>query len=425
MSALRSPAAEWVPLERHAVQVKAFGELAPISRLGGQGRVHRPTQMPVELGGGPVVVKLYRRAVPVATARVLVDMVGWSRSLAPEERLRLHRLAAWPLAVVNSGLMPVGIAMPDVAGRFAAPFVMPSGRREGVLLALEHLLGPDDYLQMRGLDVRLDTVTRARVAERISEALGYLHRHAIVVSDVAPSNLLVGFGAAGPSVCFIDCDSMVFRGRQALEPVETGDWNMPAAFAERPSARAADAYKLGLIVLRLFARSHDARELEPHLGHVPAELRGLLTRALDRDAANRPPAGEWQRALSEQLAGGGLGERYPGPASPARVPSTYTPAPPARAWAARAPTARAPAAAAAATALTPRAAGPVWLRPAVVALWLVAGTAVLALILSRLFAAALPSQDGGPSPASFSTPRPAYQFYYNPPVIQGPGAQVP
>ena len=104
--------------------------------------------------------------------------------------------------------------MRDVSARFAAPFVMPSGRRESVLLTLEHLLGTDAYLQMRGLGVRLDTFTRAEVAERICDALAFLHRHAIVASDIAPNNLLVAFGAGDePEVCFIDCDSMVFHGR--------------------------------------------------------------------------------------------------------------------------------------------------------------------------------------------------------------------
>ena len=191
---------------------------------------------------------------------------------------------------------------------------MPSGRRERVLLTLEHLLGTDAYLQMRGLGVRLDTFTRAEVAERICDALAFLHRHAIVASDIAPNNLLVAFGAGDePEVCFIDCDSMVFHGRQALASVQTGDWEIPAAFAESPGTRAADAYKLGLVVLRLFARSHDARAAGPHLQHVPAELRGLLARSLAADAVNRPPAGEWQRALRGALADGRLNERYPGP----------------------------------------------------------------------------------------------------------------
>jgi serine/threonine protein kinase len=154
---------------------------------------------------------------------------------------------------------------------------------------------------------------RTAVAERVSGALAFLHRHGIVASDIAPNNLLVGFAGGRPEVCFIDCDSMVFHGRQALPQVETADWQIPLRFSEPPRTRAADAYKLGLMMLRLYARAHDARALAPHVRHVPAELRELLARSLSPAAANRPPAGEWQRGLRQALSDGGLNERYPGP----------------------------------------------------------------------------------------------------------------
>ena len=390
------------PLERHAVQVEAFGGLEAVSRLGGQGRVYRPAAVPAELLPGPVVVKVYRQPPSVLAAGVLGEMVAWRRSLGVEERARLGRVAAWPLMVVYSGLVPVGIALEDVSDRFAAPFVMPSGRRERVLLALEHLLGEDAYLELRGLGVRLDTEMRARVAERVCGALGHLHRHGIVVSDIAPSNLLVAFSSGGPSVCFIDCDSMVFRGRQALAPVETGDWNMPASFSEPPSTRASDAYKLGLVMLRLFARSHDARAVEPHVRHLPSDLRPLLVRALDADAFNRPATGEWQLALRQALARGDLDVRYPGPPPRVRAvagaPARPTAPAPVRAAAPVAPAAYRP----------PRtASGPMWLRPAVVVLWLLAGTAVFALILSRLFAAAVPQWQSDPAARAPAV----YQYY--------------
>ena len=307
-------------LAGHSVALEAFGELEAISRPGGQGRVHRPNEAPPELGPGPIVVKLYRRQPPADAALVLSEMAAWGDLLDPDERARLRAHAAWPLAVVTAGRAAVGIAMEDVGTRFSAPFLMPSGKRERVLLALEHLLGADDYLQLRGLDVRLDTTMRARVAERVSAALAFLHRRAIVVSDLAPSNLLVAFAGGWPEVCFIDCDSMVFRGRQALTSVETGDWNIPGGFGEPPGTRAADAYKLGLVVLRLFARSHDARAAGAHLRYVPVEVRDLLYRSLDADAVDRPPAGEWQRALGELLARGGLNERFPGPVPRRRGP---------------------------------------------------------------------------------------------------------
>ncbi len=426
--------------ERRSLGVQEFGELVPISRFGGQGRVYRPALVPAGLGAGPMVVKLYRRAPPAGAEQVLMEMVAWGHLLSDEPRETLQRVAAWPLAIVRRGEVAAGVVMRDVSGRFSAPFVMPSGRRDSVLLTLEHLLGADDFLQMRGLGVRLDTFSRTEVAERICDALAFLHRHAIVASDIAPNNVLIAFGAGDePEACLIDCDSMVFHGRQALTAVQTGDWELPAAYGESPNTRAADAYKLGLVVLRLFARSHDARAAGPYLQYVPAELRRLLVRALDADAVNRPPAGEWQRALRGLLADGRLNERYPGPAPTPRVVVRRAPAAPspeaavvrapggaaravapgafARAAGAAAPGAFVRAAGAAAPALQFN--GALWLKRAVVVAWIVAGTAVLLLVLSRLFAAAVPVPDAGNAGAgsqsqfgSGANSPYIYQYYY-------------
>src|SRR3984885_10964997 len=301
-----------------AVRLEDLGELVPVPRAGGQGRVYRPQFVPASLGPGPFLVKRYRRAPPPGAGRVLSDMVAWGRSLPGDAWL--HAITAWPLAVVHAGSQPVGIVMRDVSSRFAVPFVMPSGRRERVLLTLEHLLGADGYLELRGLGIRLDTLHRAQVAERVSGGLDFLHRHGIAAGDIAPNNLLVTFaGAGGPAVCFIDCDSMAFRGRSPLESVQTGDWDVPLEFDEPPGTRAADVYKLGLVILRLFARSHDARALAPNLRYVPVELRDLLYRALGDVAVRRPAAGEWQRALRGLLSDRRLNERYPGPAPAPRM----------------------------------------------------------------------------------------------------------
>jgi hypothetical protein len=179
---------------------------------------------------------------------------------------------------------------------------------------------------------------------------------------------------------------------------------MPTGFAEPASARAADAYKLALLVLRLFARSHDARALGPYARYVPVELRSLLARGLERDVANRPPAGEWQLALSGLIARPDLNERYPGPAPPVRTVPPARPAP--VGGAERAPVASG-LARSALSASPARPAG-AWLRPAVAAMWLIAGTVVLVLLLSRLFAAAVPAQGAG---RFEGTPQGGYQNY--------------
>jgi hypothetical protein len=403
------------------VRLEDLGKLVAVSRVGGQGRVYRPELAPASLGPEPVVVKLYRRAPPAGAARVLAEMVAWGRSLPREQQARLYAIAAWPLAVVHTGPRAVGIIMRDVSGRFAVPFVMPSGRRERVLLTLEHMLGADGYLELRGLGVRLDTTRRAEVAERASAGLAFLHRQGIAVSDIAPNNLLLAFGGM-TEVCFIDCDSMAFQGRSALRCVQTADWDLPPAFDEPSDTRAADAYKLGLIVLRLFARSHDARAPAAHLRYVPVELRDLLYRSLGAAAVNRPAAGEWQRALGGLLAEGRLDERYPGPApAPLLAPTAAAPAEALASRTARVVLAAAPSAPArarAAPAVPARAvasasspAAGLWLRRTVVALWIVAGSVALLVVLSRLFAAAVPAPGSGNGASAGGGRAPDYQYY--------------
>jgi hypothetical protein len=317
-------------------------------------------------------------------------------------------VSAWPVAIVTRADIPVGIAMQNVSDRFAVPFVMPSGRRERVLLSLEHLLGGDDYLELRGLGVRLDTAMRIRVAEHISGALAFLHRHAIVASDIAPNNLLVALSVGGPELCFIDCDSMVFHGRQALPAVETADWQMPTDFAEPPRTRAADAYKLGLIVLRLLARSHDARAMSQNARCVPAELLGLLARALGPHPANRPPAGEWQRALRELSAHGGLNQRFPGPAPKPRV---RTPSPPVRAQRQREIHPRpAHVLPAAARSPSPR---PRHGHPGTLA-WLALAAVIFWLLLAGLLTAAAPTSGGTNVGSGFPDPSGNVPEYYYP-----------
>jgi hypothetical protein len=225
---------------------------------------------------------------------------------------------------------------------------------------------------------------------------------------------------------------MAFRGRSALPSVQTGDWDVPPAFGESPDTRAADAYKLGLVILRLFARSHDARAPAPHLRYVPVELRDLLYRSLGENAMNRPAAEQWQRALGRLLADGRLDERYPGPAAaprlrpPAASASTSVSSPPvARTGPVRplrSPRAAArPAVAshvvAQAMVSANSAAAPLWLRRTVVVLWIVAGSAVLLVVLSRLFAAAVPVPDSGGGSSAGATV-PYYQY-------TGPGQRSP
>jgi hypothetical protein len=383
--------------------IERFGELVALGRPGGQGRVYRPAAIPAELTGLAPALKLYRRPRNAAFG-VLAAMIAWGHRLAPGERAALHGVAAWPLAILERGGELLGIAMRDLSPHFQVPFAMPSGRTAAVLLSLEHLLGPDEYLLARGLDVHLSTAMRVRVAERLATALALLHRHGIAAGDIAPTNVLVRFAHGGPEVALIDCDSMVFRGAQGLPSVETADWQIPASFGEAPRTRAADAYKLGLVVLRLLARSHDARELAPHAAHVPAELRAPLERALSATVPARPAAGEWQRLLRTAAARPDIDRRQPGPGA---RPRPGQPQPTERR---RAPV----------TAQPSRARR----VPVLMLAWIALLGVLLVLLISRLMAAAAPQPVQGPGrlgPFGGGAPGTTTFRYY----LVPPGQQVP
>jgi hypothetical protein len=302
---------------RHAADPPLSVDLAALGlgmRIadGGQGAVFDPVSGldPALTANGPVVVKLYAR--PVQAAALLEERIAWARALDGPARRDLYAVAAWPLALIRQGTSTAGIVMADMRPRFMASMTKPSGGSANVLLRLEHALEDDAYLKRRfGIDA--DTSTRALVAEVLAGALAVLHRHGIVASDFSHANLLLRLSAP-PAAAFIDCDSMVFQGKLALRTVETPGWQITSSYNEIATTRTADLYKLGLAILRVFARSQSAEYSPANIAHVPTPLRPLLTKALDGKPSGRPSAAEWQLAL-RTLHGKPLARQYPGPTS--------------------------------------------------------------------------------------------------------------
>jgi hypothetical protein len=169
------------------------------------------------------------------------------------------------------------------------------------------------------------------------------------------------------------------------------------------------------VVLRLFARSHDARALTPHVRNVPAGLRDLLARALSPNPTHRPPAGEWQRALRQVLAEGALNGRYPGPVAAAPAVHRFV-GPPQRATVAQAPFRSPPA-----SRRRPTGGRSLSNQQPLTLAWLVVLAVVFALILARLVAAVTPQSDSsfGSAPSGGGVPN-SQQYYYPPP---GPGVR--
>jgi hypothetical protein len=293
---------------------------------GGQGAIYEidPTIAHAVGWSGPVVAKLYKQRLPEAARLAFLQRVQWAQSLAPGAREELYRAAAWPLMVIEERGALAGIVMPDEREHFAALFHAPSGATESVLMSLDHVLGEDAYIKRR-FGLFCDTRVRAALGERLAAALAVLHKHAIVASDISQANLLVRL-TEPYSVTFIDCDSMTFQGASTLKLVETPDWELPREWNEPATTRGADAYKLGLAIMRLFARDrllHDPRPAEPY---VPTALHPLLRAALGSRPDLRPSAGRWQAALRDVL-GTPLSEDFPGPPPKggARRPAAWPP----------------------------------------------------------------------------------------------------
>ena len=134
-------------------------------------------------------------------------------------------------------------------------------RREAVLLTLEHLLGADwvladcagwAYVSTRSRARRWPSGSATRWAScTATRSWRATSRRTTCSSRSAP--------ATGPSVLHRLRLDGVPRAPGACMRADGGLGHSAAEFGEPPNTRAADAYKLGLVILRLFARSHDAR----------------------------------------------------------------------------------------------------------------------------------------------------------------------
>src|ERR1700722_2754918 len=229
---------------------------------GGQGTIYEVRgNFLKQLGWhGAAVMKVYDSYLGSDALASFDRRSDWAMALPPSMREDLFRAACWPLAAVLDGGQLAGIVMPDERPRYGVAIDLPSGKHKDVLLSLEHLLQEDGYTERR-FELPSNTRVRAKIAEQMAGSLAVLHRHSVVVSDFSHRNVLVRLSDPY-AVTLIDCDSMRFQGQSSLKPVETPDWDMPETWNDPAASRSADAYKLGLAILRLFARKKDARHLD-------------------------------------------------------------------------------------------------------------------------------------------------------------------
>ncbi len=296
-----APEAE-VPPEQQArvtdppvVQGDAVGQVRFRLGAGAQGTVFAVARPPVGLPG-QLAYKEFRSRV-LREPAVLEQMVGFPRSLDAAERAFLESRLVWPLALVQRRSETCGFLMRRIPPEFLLDTPELSGPRPK---GLEFLFNDEQYLRRIGLPV--DHRQRLHLLKDLAEIVSWLHRHDVVFGDLSPKNVLFTLDY-WPRCLLIDCDSVQFGKGSALAPVETTGWEAPEE--EKPTP-ASDAFKFGLMALRLFNHDQDSRDSGP-LGAVSPELEQLALLSLDADPVRRPLPTQWLEPLDQALADRGTG----------------------------------------------------------------------------------------------------------------------
>jgi serine/threonine protein kinase len=271
------------------LDVAGLGSLTRLA-AGGQGVVFRAPGVHMQYAAS-LVFKRYKPEVAGSLdATVLESMPAYLESLPFSEGIELLSLTAWPCRLVDAGGTVAGFVMPAIPDRFFMQMRKSSGvSREAA--EFQHLLNDENFLARRqlGLTDRL----RYELLREAARALSVFHRHGIAVGDLSPKNLLFAYHPE-PAVYFIDCDAMRFRGRSVMPQVETPGWEVRAVSPHEELATiGSDAYKLGLLALRLLTGAQDGRDPARLPRTVPAPVRQLITAALSTDPARRPRPADW------------------------------------------------------------------------------------------------------------------------------------
>jgi serine/threonine protein kinase len=256
---------------------------------------------------------------------ILHRMVAFVPGLDRDTGLWLCEAAAWPAGLIGDQGRVSGFLMRRIPQRFRQPWG--DGGTE-VPAAMQYLLNPQPYLDRKGIVI--DDRTRLLLLVDVADKLARLHSIGVVVGDLSPNNLLVDL-AATPGCFFIDCDAMRFSGQDVLPQVETPEWQVARPGRREPIAtRASDAYKFGLLAVRLFAQDQMGRD-ESALAAVSSQLGALALRSLGADSTQRPAPEDWLPALRTAVrsttAYAGVGTAHIG-ALPPRRASTRPTAPP-------------------------------------------------------------------------------------------------
>jgi serine/threonine protein kinase len=273
--------------ERTVIQRDSLGVLTEIGQ-GGRGVVCRAPNLKTKFAAS-MVYKEHRTetlaGIDLAALATMSALLEDSLSHAQAERL--ISIAAWPCALVEIGGAPTGFVMPTIPEKFLV---------SSSTAAFQHLLDRPAVLVRRGIEI--DDAQRYSLLREVASALAFLHRHGACVGDISPKNLLFSL-TPHAAVYFIDCDAMRINGISALPQMETPGWETAAG--DELATIYSDAYKLGLLALRLLAGDRDTKSLQHIPPTTPEPLRQIITDALNIAPQQRPLPEAWTYLLGDAI----------------------------------------------------------------------------------------------------------------------------
>ena len=316
--AAASPQSDKPAKTRQVIARDKLGVLAKIGQ-GGQGVVYRAPNVKTKFAPS-MVFKEYkaqtRADIDFTALAAMPALVEDSLSYAQAERL--VSVAAWPCALIENAGESVGFVMPAIPDEFSIPLKTVKGV-SNTAAEFQHLLNHPTVIAARGIDI--DDAQRYALLREAASGLAFLHKHGVCVGDMSPKNLLFSL-TPHAAVYFIDCDAMRINGVSALPQMETPDWELPVG--EELATIYSDAYKLGLLALRLLAGDHDTK----NLGHIPstapALLRQVITDTISKAPQQRPLPEAWTYVLGHAIEQAQHQQKI----APSSTPVSAPPAPP-------------------------------------------------------------------------------------------------
>jgi eukaryotic-like serine/threonine-protein kinase len=269
------------------VDIGTLRHVADLGR-GGQGKVTAVRGFVVE-GQWNAALKTYSRdALAEVNTRILEELVDLPRQLDPDDSRWLLQNTAWPAALAEENGVVRGFLMRTVPLRYHFDFHTKTQGAEQKLAELAFLLNPDSYVSDSGLSV--SDWHRLMLMKDLAKTLSRLHAWGVIFGDFSPKNVLFSLQQEAPNCFLIDCDTVQINGESVTRQVETPDWEVPAG--EQMASTATDAYKLGLLAIRLFARDQSARD-PAALTALSPELGRLAEHSQLRDPWQRPAPEDW------------------------------------------------------------------------------------------------------------------------------------